>query len=99
MGDIDGFLQLILGLYKSDKPIKMTGFRKSFLNCDCINGNIKDGIREQILYSFTLDKPPGQKSSKEPIFKLFKKVSESVLTDITFYLEDDVEETVDLKKR
>ena len=47
--DIDGFYQLIAGLYKSDKPIKFTGIDKIHLKCDCIQGSIVNGIREHIL--------------------------------------------------
>ena len=59
--DIDGFYQLIPGLFKSDKPINITGIDKIHLNCDCIQGSIVNGIREPILYSFALSSPPGHK--------------------------------------
>ena len=38
--DIDGFVQLIPGTCKSDKPINITGIDKVHLKCDCINGII-----------------------------------------------------------
>ena len=73
LDDIDGFYQLIAGLYKSDKPINITGIDKIHLKCDCIQGSIVNGIREPILYSFALSSPPGHKIYKEPRIKLFKK--------------------------
>ena len=42
-----------------------------------------------MLYSFGLSWPPGHKIYKEAKVKLFKKVNKSVLSHITFYLEDD----------
>ena len=87
--DIDGFYQLIAGSYKSDKPIKITGIDKVHSKCDCIDGSIMNGIREPILYSFALDQPPGYKIYKEPRINLFQKISNRVLSYITFYLEDD----------
>ena len=89
LDDIDGFYQIIAGSYTSEKPINITGIDKIHLKCDCIQGSIVNGIREPILYSFALSSPPGHKIYKEPRVKLFKKVNKSVLSHITFYLEDD----------
>ena len=89
LNDIDSHYQLIGGLYKSDKPINITGIDKIHLKCDCIQGSIVNGIREPILYSFALSSPPGHKIYKEPRVKLFKKINKSVLSHITFYFEDD----------
>ena len=47
--DIDGFYQLVAGLYKSDKPISITGIDKVHLKCDCIQGSIVNGNRDPIL--------------------------------------------------
>ena len=95
LDDIDGFYQLIAGSYKGDRPINITGIDKIHLKCDCIQGSIVNGIREPILYSFALDQPPGHKIYKEPKVKLFKKINKSVLSHITFYLEDDDYKAVD----
>ena len=95
LDDIDGFYQLIPGSYKSEKPINITGIDKVYLKCDCIDGSMKNGIREPILYSFALDQPPGHKIYKEPKVKLFKKINKSVLSHIRFYLEDDDYKAVD----
>ena len=89
LDDIDGFYQLIAGLYESDKPINIIGIDKVHLKRDCINGSIVNGLREPFLYSFALSSPPGQKINKELKIKFFKKINESVLSHITFYLEDD----------
>ena len=95
LDDIDSHYQIIAGSYKSDKPINITGIDKIHLKCDCIQRSIVNGIREPILYSFALSSPPGHKIYKEPRVKLFKKVNKSVLSHITFYLEDDDYKAVD----
>ena len=95
LDDIDGFYQLIAGSYKGDKPINITGLDKVHLKCDCIDGSIVNGIREPILYSFALSSPPGHKLYKEPRVRLFKKINKSVLSHITFYLEDDDYKLID----
>ena len=95
LDDIDGFYQLIAGLYESNKPINNTGIHKIHLKCDCKQGSIVNGIREPILYSFALSSPPGHKVYKEPRIKLFKKVNKTVLSHITFYFEDDDYKPVD----
>ena len=93
--DIEGFYQLIAGLYKSERPINITGIDKVHLKCDCIDGSIMNGTREPILYSFSLDQPPGHKIYKEPKVKLLKKINKSILSHITFYFEDDDYKSVD----
>ena len=61
LGYIGRFNQLILGTYKSEKPINIAGVVKSHSKCDCNNGSIVNGIRESILFSVALENPPGQK--------------------------------------
>ena len=95
LNDIDSHYQIIPGSYKSDKPINITGIDKIHLKCDCIQGSIVNGVRGPILYSFALSSPPGHKIYKEPRVKLFKKINKSVLSHITFYLEDDDYKPVD----
>ena len=95
LNDIEGFYQILPGSYKSDKPINITGIDKVHLKCDCIDGSIMNGIREPILYCFSLDQPPGHKIYKEPKVKLFKKINKSILSHITFYFEDDDYKPVD----
>ena len=93
--DIDSHYQLIAGSYKSDRHINITGIDKIHLKCDCVQGSIVNGVRESILYSFALSSPPGHKIYKEPRVKLFKKINKSVLSHITFYIEDDDHKLVD----
>ena len=95
LDDIDSHYQLIVGSYKSDRPINITGIDKIHLKCDCIQGSIVNGVREPILFSFALSSPPGHKIYKEPRVKLFKKINKSVLSHITFYFEDDDHKPVD----
>ena len=92
---LEGFYQLIPGSYQSERPINITGIDKVHLKCDCIDGSIMNGTREPILYSFSLDQPPGHKIYKEPKVKLFKKINKSILSHITFYFEDDDYKPVD----
>ena len=37
--DIPGFVQMIPGSYKSEKPKNFTGIDKVFLKCDCFNSS------------------------------------------------------------
>ena len=86
---------MIPASYKSDKPINITGIDKIHLKYDCIDESINNGTREPILYSFALSLPPGHNLYKEPRVKLFKKINKSVLSHITFYLEDDDYKPID----
>ena len=95
LNDVDGHYQLIAVSYISDKPINITGIDKIHLKCDCIQGSKVNGIREPILYSFAMSSPPGHKIYKEPRVKLFKIINKSVLSHMTFYLEDDDYKAVD----
>ena len=95
LDDIQGFHQLMAGSYTSDKPINITGKDEIQLNCVRVNGSIVNGVRKPILYSFALSSPPGHKIFKEPRTKLFKRVNKSVLSQITFCLEDDDYKAVD----
>ena len=95
LNNIEGFYQILPGSYRSNKPINITAIDEIHLKCDCIEGSIKNGIREPILFSFVLSSPPGHKLYKEPRVKLFKKVNKSVLSHIMFYFEDDDHKPVD----
>ena len=63
---------------------------------DVISGFFVNGIRETVLYSFALDKPPGHKIYKEPRIKLLKKLNKQNLSNITFHLEDHDHKAVDI---
>ena len=86
---------MIAGSYKADRPIFITGIDKVLLKTDCIQGSILNGVRQTFLYSVGLNQPPGHKIFKEPKLKLFKRVNKSVLSHITFYLEDDDHKAAD----
>ena len=61
------------GPHISEKPVMITTTDKVHLKCDCVDGSIVNGIREQILFSFNLSSPPGYKIIKEPNIILYKK--------------------------
>ena len=98
LDNIDGFHQLIAGSYKSDKPFFILVVDKFPLKADCIDGSVVNGCRLHISYSFGLTSPPGHKIYQEPGIKLFKKINKSVLSRITFCLEDDDHKPVDFHK-
>ena len=98
LDDKDGFNQLIAGSYKGDRTINITGIEKVHLKCDCINGSIINGIRKPILYSFGPSSPLRHKIYKHTRVKLFKKTKKSVLSHITFYLEDDDHKAVNFNR-
>ena len=83
------------GIHRSEKPIMITPIDKVHLKCDCVDGSIVNGIRESILFSFNLSKPPGYKIIKEPTTILYKKINRTKLDRITFYLEDTDHNPVD----
>ena len=64
LGDIEGFIQLIPGTYKCDKPINITCVENVHLKCYCIIGSFVKGIRQPTFFSLAPDKPPGHKICK-----------------------------------
>ena len=64
------------------------------MKCDCIDGSVVNCLKQQILYSFVLNKLPGYKVFSQPETKHYKKINKSALNTITFYLEDDNHEEV-----
>ena len=104
--DEKSFFSIILGFtagwdykhyiqYLSQKIVNLSSTNKIHLKCDAIDGSVVDGVRQPILYSFILDKPSGYKVFCEPETIHYKKINKSILTTITFYLEDDNNEEVD----
>ena len=77
----------------SEKPVMITTTDKVHLKCDCVDGSIVNGIREQILLSFNLSAPPGYGIIKEPTTVLYKKITR--LDFIQFFLEDSNHNPVD----
>ena len=81
----------------SEKVINIMPINKIHLKCNVIDGSIVNGIRQPILFSFNLDKPPGFKVYKEPTIILYKKLNTNKLSHIKFYLEDDNKNQVDFQ--
>ena len=61
------------GVYISDKNSNLNTVNKIHLKCDVIDGSVVSGIRQPILYSFVLDKKPGNKVFSEPETIHYKK--------------------------
>ena len=85
----------IEGTHISEKPVMITTTDKVHLKCDCVDGSIANGIREQILFSFNLSSPPGYKIIKGPNIILYKKINKTRLDSIQFFLEDSNHNPVD----
>ena len=85
----------IPGTHISEKPVMITTTDKVHLKCDCVDGSIVNGIREQIFFSFNLSAPPGYKIIKEPNIILYKKINKTRLDSIQFFLEDNNHNPVD----
>ena len=85
----------IQGTHISEKPVMITTTDKVQLKCDCVDGSIVNGIREQILFSFNLSSPPGYKIINEPNIILYKKINKTKLDSIQFFLEDSNHNPVD----
>ena len=85
----------IQGTHISEKPVMITTTDKVHLKCDCVDGSIVNGIRDQILFSFNLSSPPGYKIIKEPNIILYKKTNKTTLDSIQFFLEDSNHNPVD----
>ena len=83
------------GTHFSEKPVMITTTDKVHLKCDCVDGSIVNGIREQILFSFNLSAPPGYKIIKEPTTVLYKLINKTRLDTIQFFLEDSNHDSVD----
>ena len=85
------------GTHISEKPVMITTTDKVHLKCDCVDGSIVNGIRQQILFSFNLSAPPGYTIIKEPNIILYKKINKTRLDSIQFFLEDNNHNPVDLQ--
>ena len=83
------------GTHTSEKPVMITTTDKVHLKCDCVDGSIVNGIREQILFSFNLSAPPEYKIIKEPTTVLYKLINKTRLDTIQFFLEDSNHNPVD----
>ena len=75
LGDIEGYIQLIPGTYKKERPIETTGVDKVHLECDFLNGSNLNGSGQAILYSFAVDQPSGYKNRQRIKSNIFLKKS------------------------
>ena len=91
LNEVLGFTEMYYkaGEHVSEKVINIMPINKIHLKCNCIDGSIVNGLREPILFTFSLDKAPGFKIFKEPKIILYKKLNTDKLSHIKFYLEDD----------
>ena len=83
--------------HKSEKPVVITTTDKVHLECDCVDGSIVNGIREQIKFSFNLSAPPGYKIIKELNIILYK--NKTRLDNVQFFLEDSNHNPVDFNSK
>ena len=81
--------------HTSEKPVMISSTDKVHLKCNCVDGSIVNGIREQILFSFNLSAPAGYKIIKEPNVVLNEKINKTRLDTIQFFLEDSNHNRVD----
>ena len=81
--------------HTSEKPVMISIIDKVHLKCDCVDGSIVNGIREQILFSFNLSAPSAYKIKKESITVLYKTIIKTRLDTIQFFLEDSNHNPVD----
>ena len=83
------------GVYTSDKIIlNLNTINKLHLKCDTFDGIIQDRVRQPVLFSFVLDKP-NYKVFCQPETIHYKKIINSALNTVTFYLEDNNKEEID----
>ena len=68
------------------------------MKCDCVDGSVFNGIQQPILKCLAHSSPPGHEIYKEPRIKLLKNLKKSVLSYITFFLEDDDYRPVDFNE-
>ena len=73
------------GTHKSEKPVLISSVDKVHLKCNCVDGSIVNGIREQILFNFNLSAPPGYKVINNPTTVLYKKINKTRLDQIHFF--------------
>ena len=90
---LNGYIKKLAGTYNSEKPINTTGIDRIHLECDSFNGYVVS-LRCPVLLSINLRL---RKIIKIQELNFFKKINKSVLSHITFYLEDDDYKPLDFK--
>ena len=71
--------------YTSQKIVNLSITNKIHLKCDVIDCSVVNGLTQSILYSFVLDKLPGDKVFSEPETFTYRKINKSVLNTGTFF--------------
>ena len=59
-----------------------------YWKCDVIDSYILNGVRQPLLYSFVLDRPPAYRKFSGPETILYRKIIKSVWNFIAFHFED-----------
>ena len=95
---MEGFNQKTSVTYTNDQANNNTAIEKMRLKFVCNNGSIIEEVRESFLFSLRLDNQPWQEVYKQLRIKIFRKINKSVLSDITFYSEDDDHKPLDFKE-
>ena len=69
------------------------------MKADVVYGIIVDGLRQPIIYSFSLYKEPGFKVLCEPETIPYKEKNKSVFNTNTFYLKNDKNKEVNFNRQ
>ena len=88
------FILTVQGFYTSEETLVFSTRVKIHLKCDVIDGSVLNGVRESKLFSFILDKTPGNKIFCELRILHYKQINKFVLNTLTFYLEDNKNEKI-----
>ena len=84
------------GAYTSEKNLNLSKRIKIHLKCDVNDGGVVNGVRQPIPFTFDLGRLPGYKIFHQPETVHHIKINKFVLNFITFYLEDNNNEEVNL---
>ena len=63
------------GVYTNDEISKLGTINENHLKYDVIDGSIVNGLRQVILFSFLLDKPPGYRVFCDPERNVYEKIN------------------------
>ena len=81
-------MELISENFISEKQKIVSGLDKIPLKTNCMGRSFLIGVRQTILNSCELDKPPDYKIERNSKFQYPGKVFKSIVSEITFHLED-----------
>ena len=96
LGDIGVFIQILPGTYKNYRPIDITGIDEIHLKCNVIDGTLENGCSRNLFCTVLLSLHHLViKYIKNLESNFLKKINKSVLSHITFFLEDDDHKRLD----